>query len=93
MNTRYNQWIYTMHAVQIAVLLPTKPSFNNDFGFKHGFRAEASLPLTQNAPAGPNNTTKLCWSVVVNLWECYIHTDIIKGLFWIISFIYIIPFV
>ena len=40
-----------MTDVYTAALLPTKPSSEYDSGFNHGFGTEASLPLTQSAPA------------------------------------------
>ena len=39
-----------MTDIYTAALLRTKPSSDDDSGSRHGFRAEASLPLTQNAP-------------------------------------------
>ena len=41
-----------------ATLLLTKPLSDGDSGFGHGFKAEASLSLTQSAPAVTHNTTK-----------------------------------
>ena len=41
-----------------AALLPTKPSSDDDCGFRHGFGAEASLPLTLSAPAVTHDTTR-----------------------------------
>ena len=38
-----------MTDVYTAALLPTKPSSDDDSVFRHGFEAEASLPLTQSA--------------------------------------------
>ena len=52
---------HTMTDVYTAALLPTKPSSDDDSGFRHDFRAEASLPLTQSVPAVTHNTTRLCW--------------------------------
>ena len=75
-----------MTDVCTVALLPTKPSSDNDSGFRHNFGAEASLPLTQSAPAV---THKLCW-VVVTLWDCHIHADAAKALSWI--FFYVFPF-
>ena len=69
-----------------AVLLPVKSSSDDDPGFRHGFGAEASLPLTQGAPAVSHNTTRLYW-MVFNLYECHIHSDAVTVLFWIF-FIY-----
>ena len=40
-----------------AALLQTKPSTDDDSGFKHGFGAEASLPLIQSAPVVTRDTT------------------------------------
>ena len=50
------------------------------------FRAEASLPLTQGAPAVFHNTTRLYW-MVFNLYECHIRSDAVTVLFGIF-FIY-----
>ena len=47
-----------MTDVYTAALLPTKPSSDDDSGFRHGFGAEASLPLTRNAPAVTYDTTR-----------------------------------
>ena len=42
---------HTITDVYTTALLPTKPSSDDDFsGFRHGFGAEASLPLAQSAP-------------------------------------------
>ena len=45
------QKLYTKTATKEAALLPVKSSSDDDSGFRHGFGAEASLPLTQSAPA------------------------------------------
>ena len=50
-----------MTHVYTAVLLPTKHSSDDDSGIKHGFGAEASLPLTQSTPAVIHDTTRLSW--------------------------------
>ena len=42
-----------------AVLLPIKSLSDDDPGFRHGFGAEALLPLTQGAPAVSHNTKKV----------------------------------
>ena len=39
-----------MTDVCTAALIPTKPSSDYDSGFRHGFGAEALLPLAQSAP-------------------------------------------
>ena len=67
-------------------MLPVKSSSDDDPGFRHGFRAEASLPLTQGAPAVSHNITRLYW-MVFNLYECRIHSDAVTASFWIF-FIY-----
>ena len=51
-------------------------------GFRHGFGAETSLPLTQSAPAVSNYTTRLC-QIDVTLWDCQIHADAVRALSWI----------
>ena len=63
-------------------MLPKKFSSNDD----PGFRAEASLPLTQSAPAVSHKTTRLYWMVFV-LYECHILSDAATVLLWIF-FIY-----
>ena len=50
-----------MTDVYTTALLLTKPSSDDDSGFRHGFRAEASLPLTQSTSAVTHDTTRLCW--------------------------------
>ena len=50
--------------------------------FSHGFRAEASLLLSQSGPAVIHNTTRLCWTVVTQ-WDCNIHNDAVRALSWI----------
>ena len=42
-----------------AALLLTKPRSDDNSAFRHGFRAKASLPLTQSTPAVTHNTTLL----------------------------------
>ena len=69
-----------------TVLLPVKSSSDDDPGFRYGFGAETSLPLTQGAPAVSHNTTRLYW-MVFNLYECHIRSDAVTALFWIF-FIY-----
>ena len=76
---------HTMTYVYTAALLPRKPTSDDDSGFRHGFGTEASLPLTYSA----HNTTRLCW-VVINLWDCHIHTDATGVLSWIFFFMYFI---
>ena len=78
--------LYTKTAAKEAVLLPVKSSSDDHPGFRHGFRAKASLPLTQGAPAVYHNTTRLYW-MVFNLYECHIRSDAATVLFWIF-FIY-----
>ena len=78
--------LYTKTTAKEAVLLPVKSSSDDDPRFRHGFGAEASLLLTQGAPAVSHNTTRLYW-MVFNLYECHIHSDAITVLFWIF-FIY-----
>ena len=53
-------YIHTMTDIYTAALVPTKPSSGDDSGFKHSFRAEASLPRAQSAPAIPHDTNRLC---------------------------------
>ena len=65
---------HTITDVYTTALLLTKPSSDDDSGFWHGFGAEASLPLTQRAPAVSHNTTRVC-QIVVALWDCQIHAD------------------
>ena len=57
---------YTIIDVYTTALLPTKPSSDDDSEFWHGFRAEASLPLTQSVPAVSHDTTRL-YQIVVTL--------------------------
>ena len=75
---------HTISDVYTTALLLTKPSSDDDSGFRHGFGAKASLPLAQNAPAVSHNTTRLC-QVVVALWDCQIYADAVRALSWIFS--------
>ena len=52
-----------------AVLLPIKSSSDIDPEFRHGFGAEASLPLSQGTPAASHNTTGL-YQIVFDQYEC-----------------------
>ena len=68
----YIYWRYhTITDVYTTALLQIKPSSDDDSGFRHGFRAEASLLLTQRVPAVSHDTTRLC-QIVVALWDCQI---------------------
>ena len=80
---------HTVTDVYTTALLPTKPSSDDDSGFRHGFGAEASLPLTQSAQAESHDTTRLC-QIVVTLWDCQIHTDAIRALSWIFSMYFLL---
>ena len=42
---------HTISDVCTTALHLTKPSSDDDSGFRHGFGTEASLPLAQSAPA------------------------------------------
>ena len=55
---------HTKTYVCTSALLPTKPSSDDDSGFRHGFGAEATLPLGQSAPAVIHDTTRLCWRFI-----------------------------
>ena len=69
--------VYRYHTMTVACtaeLLPTNHSSDDNSGFRHGFEAEASLPLTQSAPAVTHDTTSLFW-IDITLWDCHIHTD------------------
>ena len=75
---------HTITDVYKTALLLTKPSSDDDSGFRHGFGGEASLPLTQSVPAVSHDTTRLC-QIVVALWDYQIHTDAVRALSWIFS--------
>ena len=66
-----------MTEVYTAALLPTKPSSEDNFGFKHGFVAEGSCLQTKNASVVTHNTTRLCW-IYVTLWDCHIYADAVR---------------
>ena len=65
------------------------PSSDDVSGFRHGFGAEASLPLTQSAPAVSHDTTRLC-QIVVALWDCQIHAGAVRALSWIFSMYFLL---
>ena len=75
---------HTLTDVYTTVLLLTKPLSDDDSGFRHGFEAEASLPLTQSAPAVSHDTSRLC-QIVVALWDCQIYTDSVRAFSWVFS--------
>ena len=70
---------HTITDVCKIALLYTKPSADDDSGFRHGFGAEASLPLAQSSPAVSHDTIRLCY-IVVNQWDFPIHADAVKAL-------------
>ena len=80
---------HTITDVCTTALLPTKPSSDDDSGFRHGFRAEASLPLAQSVLAVSYDTTRLC-QIVVTLWDCYIHADAVRALSRIFSMYFLL---
>ena len=92
-STHTHTYIYsryhTITDVCTTALLPTKPSSDDDSGFKHSFRVEASLPLTKSAPAVSYDTTRLC-QIVVTLWDYHIHTDAVRALSWIFSMYFLL---
>ena len=75
---------HTITDVCITPLFLTKFSSDDDSGFRHGFGAEASLPLAQSAPAVSHDTSRLC-QIVVTQWDCQIHADAVRALSWIFS--------
>ena len=69
---------YTITDIYTAAMLPTMPSSDDDSGFRHAFWAEATLPLTQRAPAVTHDTTRLCW--IASLFGSTISTLTVKAL-------------
>ena len=63
--------IYTMTDVCKAALLPKNHSSDDGFNVKHGFRAEASLPLAQTTTEVTHDTARLSW-IVVTRWDHHI---------------------
>ena len=85
-------YIYGYHTitdVYTTALLLTNPSSDDDCGFRHGFGAEASLPLAQSPTAVSHDTTRLC-QIVVALWDCQIHADAVRSLSWIFSMYFLL---
>ena len=82
-HTHTHTYIYIYIYIYIGVVkwLPTKLSLVDDSGFKHGFGAEASLPLPQSVLAVTQNTTTFWWINVIQ-WDCYIPVDAVKALSW-----------
>ena len=80
---------HTITDVDTTALLLTKPLSDDDSGFRHGFGAEASLPLTRSAPTVSHNTTRLC-QIVITLWDCHIHADAGRALSWIFSMYFLL---
>ena len=88
LNSIYSRY-HTITDAYTTLLLLTKPSSDDDSGFRHGFGAEASLPLTQSAPAVSHDTTRLC-QIVVALWDCLIHAVTVRALSWIFSMYFLL---
>ena len=93
-------WIYIYNIIYIGgyhsitdvsttSLLLTKPSLDDDSGFRHGFGAELSLPLAQMTPAVSHDTTRVC-QIVVTLWDCHIHANTVRALSWIFSIYFLL---
>ena len=80
---------YHTTAVCTIALLLTKPSSDDDFGFRHGLGAEASLPLAQNVSVVSHDTTRLC-QIVVTQWDCHIYADAVRALSWIFSMYFLL---
>ena len=72
-----------------AVLLLTKPSSDDNFGFRHGFGSKASSSLMQSAPAVTHDTARLCW-IDVTLWDGHIHTGAVRVLSWIFFYVFLL---
>ena len=79
-------YIYKNCHKKKTVLFPIKFSSDDDPGFRHGFGAEASLPLTQGITLISHNTTRLYW-MGFDLYECHIHSYAVPVFFWVF-FIY-----
>ena len=75
---------HTITDVCTTTLLRTKPSSDDDSGFRYGFRTVASLPLAKSALTVSHDTTRL-YQIVVALWDCQIHADAVRALSWIFS--------
>ena len=80
---------HTISDVYTTALLLTNPSSDDDSGFRHGFGAEASLPLTQSAPAVSHVTTRI-FQIVVALWDCQINADALRALSRIFSMYFLL---
>ena len=86
--TNYSRY-HTITDVYTTALLLTKPSSDDDSGFRHGIGAEASLPLAQSVPTVSHDTARLC-QIVVARWDCQIHADAVRALSWIISMYFLL---
>ena len=80
---------HTITDVYTTALLKTKPSSDDDSGFRHGFGAEASLPITQSAPTVSHDTTRLCLNIDT-LWDCQIHANAVRALSWTFSIYFLL---
>lgn len=56
------------------VLLPTKPSSDDDSGFKHGFGARSIITTSPKQLSHISQYYKTMLDCC-NLWDCYVHTD------------------
>ena len=75
---------HTITDVYTIALILTKPSSDDDSGFRHGFGAEASLPVAHSTPAVSDDTTRLC-QIIVAQWDCQINAVADRALSWTFS--------
>ena len=59
---------HTITDVYTTALLLTKPSSDDDSGFRHGLRAVASLPLAQSTPAVSHDTPRLYTYIYIYIY-------------------------
>ena len=69
--------------IYTVALLPTKPSSDDDSGFRHSFRAQESLPLIQSIPAQTHNTTRHTHVFISICTLIYLHIYTDKHLIYI----------
>ena len=85
-------YIYIYHAMTDActtALLPKKPSSDDNSWFRHGFKTEPSLPLSQSTVVVTHYTTRL-FGIVVALWDCHIHADAVRAVSWILFYVFLL---
>ena len=74
---------YTITSVCTTALLPTKPSSDDD-SIQVWFRGRSIITTGPETPVVYHDTTRL-FQIAVTLWDCHIHANAVRTLYWILS--------